>query len=141
MQQYALKRIGLFIPTVLLVTIIIFVIMRLIPGDPALAILNDGDSEYSQAELDTLLAEADAVHLGQTDIPPSAIPEDVRKRLAIGRSTHTLEELETTQSEPVDYIAFGPVFGTTSKESEFDARGLEALTTAVRPRQNEAATR
>jgi thiamine-phosphate pyrophosphorylase len=79
-----------------------------------------------------LLAEADAVHLGQTDIPPSAIPEDVRKRLAIGRSTHTLEELETTQSEPVDYIAFGPVFGTTSKESEFDARGLEALTTAVR---------
>jgi thiamine-phosphate pyrophosphorylase len=79
-----------------------------------------------------LLAGADAVHLGQTDLPPSAIPDEVRKRLAIGRSTHTLEELETAKEEPVDYIAFGPVFGTTSKESEFDARGLEALATAVR---------
>ncbi len=57
MQQYALKRISLFIPTVFLVTIIIFVIMRLIPGDPALAILNDGDSEYTQAELDALRHE------------------------------------------------------------------------------------
>ena len=79
-----------------------------------------------------LLANADAVHLGQTDMPPSAIPDDARERIAIGRSTHTLEELETAQKEPVDYIAFGPVFGTTSKKSEFDARGLEALATAVR---------
>lgn len=79
-----------------------------------------------------LLADADAVHLGQTDMPPSAIPDDVRERLAIGRSTHTLKDLESAQKEPVDYVAFGPVFGTTSKESEFDARGLEALATAVR---------
>ena len=34
MRQYAIKRIGLFIPTVLLVTVIVFVVMRLIPGDP-----------------------------------------------------------------------------------------------------------
>ena len=79
-----------------------------------------------------LLADADAVHLGQTDLPPSAIPDDARKRLAIGRSTHTLEQLETARKEAVDYVAFGPVFGTTSKESEFDARGLEALATAIR---------
>lgn len=79
-----------------------------------------------------LLADADAVHLGQTDLPPSAIPHDARRRLAIGRSTHTPEQLETARNEPVDYIAFGPVFGTTSKESEFDARGLEALENAVR---------
>ena len=43
MRKYAIKRISLFIPTVLLLTVIVFVIMRLIPGDPALAILNDGD--------------------------------------------------------------------------------------------------
>jgi thiamine-phosphate pyrophosphorylase len=79
-----------------------------------------------------LLAEADAVHLGQTDLPPSAIPDDARKRLAIGRSTHTREELEAAREETVDYIAFGPVFGTTSKESEFEARGLEALRAATR---------
>ena len=42
---------------VLLVTIIIFVIMRLTPGDPALANLNDGDSVYTQTELDALRHE------------------------------------------------------------------------------------
>lgn len=45
MRQYAAKRIGLFIPTVLLVTVIVFVVMRLIPGDPALAILSADDAE------------------------------------------------------------------------------------------------
>jgi thiamine-phosphate pyrophosphorylase len=79
-----------------------------------------------------LLAEADAVHLGQNDLPPSAIPPDARKRLAIGRSTHTQDQLETARGEDVDYVAFGPVFGTTSKTSEFDARGLEALVRATR---------
>jgi thiamine-phosphate pyrophosphorylase len=79
-----------------------------------------------------LLADADAVHLGQTDLPPSAIPDFARKRLAIGFSTHTREQLEAAREEPVDYVAFGPVFGTTSKESEFDARGLDALEEATR---------
>lgn len=57
MRQYAVKRIGLFIPTVLLITLIIFVVMRVIPGDPALAILNDGDAGYTQAMLDDLRHE------------------------------------------------------------------------------------
>jgi thiamine-phosphate pyrophosphorylase len=78
-----------------------------------------------------LLAEADAVHLGQSDLSPSAIPKDVRARLAIGRSTHTEQELETARREDVDYLAYGPVFGTSSKASEFDARGLEALARAT----------
>ena len=42
---------------VLLVTIIIFVILRLTPGDPALANLNDGDSVYTQTGLDALRHE------------------------------------------------------------------------------------
>ncbi len=79
-----------------------------------------------------LLAEADAVHLGQSDLPPSAIPSEFRSRLAIGRSTHTEQELEAARKEDIDYVAFGPVFGTTSKESEFDARGLEALASATK---------
>jgi len=78
-----------------------------------------------------LLAEADAVHLGQGDLPPAAIPTRARQALAIGRSTHTVEELEATRDEDVDYVAFGPVFGTTSKESDYDRRGLEALQRAV----------
>lgn len=57
MRQYAIKRIGLFIPTVLLVTIIVFVVMRLIPGDPALAILSADDAVYTQEELQQLRVE------------------------------------------------------------------------------------
>lgn len=57
MRQYAIKRIGLFIPTVLLVTVIVFVVMRLIPGDPALAILSADDAVYTQEELQLLREE------------------------------------------------------------------------------------
>ena len=57
MRQYAVKRIGLFIPTVLLVTVIVFVVMRLIPGDPALAILSADDAAYTEEELQLLRAE------------------------------------------------------------------------------------
>ncbi len=57
MRQYAIKRIGLFIPTVLLVTVIVFVVMRLIPGDPALAILSADDASYTEQELRLLRAE------------------------------------------------------------------------------------
>lgn len=78
-----------------------------------------------------LLADADAVHFGQDDLPPDALPKDVRERLAVGRSTHTPEQLRATRDEDVDYVAFGPVFGTTSKESDYDQRGLEALREAV----------
>ena len=74
-----------------------------------------------------LASGADAVHLGQTDLPPDRIPEDARKRLAVGFSTHTEEQAEAALRLQLDYVAFGPVFGTTSKESAFGARGLEAL--------------
>lgn len=78
-----------------------------------------------------LIAEADAVHLGQGDLPPNALPREMRERLAIGRSTHTPEQLAATRDEDVDYVAFGPVFGTTSKDSEYTERGLVALRRAV----------
>lgn len=78
-----------------------------------------------------LLAEADAVHLGQEDLPPAALPASARAKLAVGRSTHTARQLEAARAEDVDYVAFGPVFGTRSKDSPFSARGLEAVEAAV----------
>ena len=59
MRQYALKRIGLFVPTILLVTVIVFVVMRLIPGDICLAILSDGEASFTQAELEDCRVELD----------------------------------------------------------------------------------
>jgi len=74
-----------------------------------------------------LAAGADGVHLGQQDLPPGRIPAPLRAKLVVGRSTHTLAEARAARAEPVDYVAFGPVFGTTSKESPHPARGLEML--------------
>ncbi len=78
------------------------------------------------------LARADGVHLGDEDLPPERIPPDVRSRLLVGLSTHTLEQVRASRERPVDYVAFGPVFGTTSKDSKWPARGLDALREAVR---------
>ncbi|HEY5656165.1 MAG TPA: thiamine phosphate synthase, partial [Myxococcota bacterium] len=79
-----------------------------------------------------LAARADGVHVGQDDLPPARIPPHVREILRVGLSTHTLEQLRAARAQPVDYLAFGPVFGTRSKVSEYAERGLDALAEAVR---------
>lgn len=78
-----------------------------------------------------LLAGADGVHLGQDDLAPERLPADARARLLVGLSTHTLEQVRESRARPVDYIAFGPVFGTASKTSEYAPRGLDRLREAV----------
>jgi thiamine-phosphate pyrophosphorylase len=74
-----------------------------------------------------LAAGADGVHLGQDDLPPGRLPPAARARLLVGRSTHTPEQARAARAEPVDYVAFGPVFGTGSKQSPYTARGLDRL--------------
>ena len=65
MQTYILRRFLLFIPTLLLVTVMVFGLMRLVPGDPALLRLmgDTGEAQFTQQQLDELRA-----HLG-TDRP------------------------------------------------------------------------
>ena len=79
-----------------------------------------------------LSAEADGVHLGQEDVPPERIPDALRRQLLVGRSSHTEEQALAACNEPVDYIAFGPVFETESKPSPWSARGVEILAEVVR---------
>ena len=74
-----------------------------------------------------LLAGADGVHLGQDDLAPECLPTEARARLQVGRSTHDEAQLARAANEPIDYVAYGPVFGTVSKNSPYAARGLEAL--------------
>jgi peptide/nickel transport system permease protein len=59
LQAYIAKRILLFIPTMLLVTIMVFLLMRLIPGDPALQFLlgDEGEGSYTEEQLASLRAE------------------------------------------------------------------------------------
>ncbi len=78
-----------------------------------------------------LACVADAVHLGQDDLPPARIPREWRTRIAVGRSTHTPEQVALACDEAVDYVAFGPVFETGTKQQVWSARGLAALVDAV----------
>jgi len=78
-----------------------------------------------------LALEADAVHVGQEDLPPERVRAAAGPGLAIGRSTHDDAELARALREPVDYVAFGPVFGTRSKETGHAARGLAELRAAA----------
>jgi thiamine-phosphate pyrophosphorylase len=78
-----------------------------------------------------LALEADGVHLGQQDLPPARVRAAASGSLALGRSTHDEGELARACDEPIDYVAFGPVFGTTSKPSPHAARGLAALAAAA----------
>ena len=59
MYVYVIKRLLLFMPTMVLISMVVFVIMRLIPGDPAIQLLAGalGDANYTQEDLDKLRAK------------------------------------------------------------------------------------
>jgi thiamine-phosphate pyrophosphorylase len=78
-----------------------------------------------------LLAGADGLHLGQDDIAPSEA-RGLAPHLALGLSTHSLEQAECALSLPVQMIGFGPVFDTTSKQRPSPTVGLEALARVCR---------
>ncbi len=67
------------------------------------------------------------LHLGQDDIPPALARAVVGPDVVIGLSTHTLEQVRAGRSEPVDYLAFGPIFYTTTKARTDPVVGVEGL--------------
>jgi thiamine-phosphate pyrophosphorylase len=74
-----------------------------------------------------VLGGADGVHVGQDDMSPSEVRSIVGPDRIVGLSTHNREQFERALAEPVDYIAVGPVFGTTTKENPDPATGLELV--------------
>jgi thiamine-phosphate diphosphorylase len=67
------------------------------------------------------------VHLGQDDLPPEAARRLLGNEAIIGFSTHTIEQAREAARMPVDYLAFGPIFGTSSKSDAHARVGLEEL--------------
>jgi thiamine-phosphate pyrophosphorylase len=74
-----------------------------------------------------LALKADGVHLGQTDLPVEAARSLLGKDAIIGFSTHNLQQAKSATAMPIDYIAFGPIFQTSSKENPDPVAGLSAL--------------
>jgi thiamine-phosphate pyrophosphorylase len=69
---------------------------------------------------------ADGVHLGQEDLPLQVGRKLLADRI-IGVSTHSLEQANEAEANGADYIGFGPIFGTVTKNTGYTARGLEML--------------
>ena len=78
-----------------------------------------------------LAVEADGVHVGKKDLPPEAVRKVAGDKLYIGYTANSLEELKEAQKLPVDYIGFGSIYPTSTKEN-YKLVGLEALREAVR---------
>ena len=73
---------------------------------------------------------ADGVHLGQDDLPPGKARWFTGEEMCIGYSTHNLEQAEAALRLPVDYVAVGPVFATTTKTNPDPVVGLELVSKA-----------
>jgi len=77
------------------------------------------------------LAAADGVHVGQDDLPPRDVRKIVGDDMVVGLSTHTVEQIERAVLEPVSYVAIGPVFGSVTKQTGYDAIGLDLVRQAA----------
>jgi len=81
-----------------------------------------------------LAVKAVGVHLGQDDLPPEAARTLLGDEAIIGYSTHNIVQAQAAASLPVDYIAIGPIFRTTTKanaDPEVGLNGLRAVRKAI----------
>ena len=72
-------------------------------------------------------SDADGVHLGQDDLHPDDARRLLGENALIGLSTHSVEQARDAIRLPVNYIAIGPVFGTTTKADPDPVVGLDGL--------------
>ena len=72
------------------------------------------------------------VHVGQDDLPPDVARRLLGPTVLVGCSTHSTDQLTQALTAPVDYVAFGPVFVTSTKANPDPVVGLEGLRAAAR---------
>lgn len=94
--------------------------LREATGPEMLLILND--FPYLAVE-----AGFDGVHVGQTDLNPAEARAIVGPDKIVGISTHNQTQLLAVDQRAVDYIAFGPVFATSTKENPDPVVGLDGV--------------
>ncbi len=78
-----------------------------------------------------LALDADGVHVGQEDLPVElarlVLESGGRRGKLVGCSTHGLDQVREADASSADYVAFGPIFATQSKERPDPLVGLEGL--------------
>jgi thiamine-phosphate pyrophosphorylase len=78
-----------------------------------------------------IASDADGVHLGQSDFPIPLARELLGKDKLIGGSAATLEEARICMADGADYIGFGPVYVTGSKDDAGPVSGPAILKQVV----------
>lgn len=64
-----------------------------------------------------MAVNADGVHLGQEDMPVEEARKIMGRNRIIGISTHNLKQAVEAQEAGADYIGFGPMFHTGTKDA------------------------
>ena len=89
-------------------------------GSAVILIMND------RADL-CIAADYDGVHIGQDDLSPQGARSVIGDEGILGVSTHDLDQVREADAGPADYIAFGPVFATSSKRDHDPVVGIEGI--------------
>ena len=77
-----------------------------------------------------LAAGCDYLHVGQEDMSLDRV-RALAPSLRVGVSTHTLAQLDSALATRPDYVAFGPVYATASKEQPDPCVGVDGLSAAA----------
>jgi thiamine-phosphate pyrophosphorylase len=96
------------------------ILRRIFPVPDSCLILND------RVPL-VLSAGYDGVHVGQEDLSPATARATLGSEVMIGVSTHGRSQLISAADSPVDYVAIGPVYATSSKQVPDPVVGLEGV--------------
>ncbi len=78
------------------------------------------------------IVDADVLHLGQEDISYKDATIIVGNDFKIGISTHNLEQLKQAHNFKLNYVGFGPIFNTTTKEKPDPVVGISTLKEALK---------
>ncbi|MDP9171903.1 MAG: thiamine phosphate synthase [Acidobacteriota bacterium] len=70
------------------------------------------------------------LHVGQDDLTPEDARRVIGNSALLGFSTHNADQIRGAQNQPVDYVAFGPVFPTLSKLKPDPTAGMDGLRAA-----------
>ena len=74
-----------------------------------------------------MAVEADGVHLGQSDFPIPYARKILGEEMIIGGTATTREQAVQIEEDGGDYVGFGPVFPTDSKDNPASVKGLRGL--------------
>jgi thiamine-phosphate pyrophosphorylase len=78
-----------------------------------------------------LLSRADGVHVGQDDLSVEDVRAVAGPQIIVGLSTHDEAQIDVAAATSASYIAVGPIYRTSTKDTGYGARGLDLIRYAV----------